>query len=326
MKTVRLVAPAKINLFLGIGARREDGYHDAITVMHALAMHDTIAMSLFEEGEHTVIMEPVDEAQPVRQVEIGVPSGSGLAVHAKMLWQAGLDKADVSDEDNLACKAVRMLAQALERTEDEQVRLVVTKQIPQQAGLGGGSSDAAAALVGAAHLWGVDAEDERVLQVARSLGVDVAFFLRGGCALLVGRGDKLERELAPRRDYLVLAKPAGGVSTAAAYEAFDAAPLEVPDAMRERVLAASCAGDVPLFNNLTAAAESLHEDLAGVREFLEASEGVQGALLCGSGAATCAICSDYQAAQALAAATQARGCWSRITSFSSLRACTLPSK
>ena len=72
MKTIELIAPAKVNLFLGIGERRADGYHDATTVMHALSMHDSLRMTRLGAGEHTVLVEPCDEAQPLREFEIDV--------------------------------------------------------------------------------------------------------------------------------------------------------------------------------------------------------------------------------------------------------------
>lgn len=89
---------------------------------------------------------------------------------------------DVPVESNIVAKAVRLLAEKLERTADETVVACLEKHIPAEAGLGGGSSDAAAALLGAAHLWGVPADDPRIEEAARSLGADVAFFLHGGCA------------------------------------------------------------------------------------------------------------------------------------------------
>lgn len=324
MQTVKVIAPAKVNLFLGIGARRDDGYHDATTVMHALAMHDTLHMTLVGAGEDVVLFEPGDAAQPMRQVPVAVEQGSGLAVGANTRWSAGLDPLVISDEDNLACKAVRALAEAIGRVEDEAFRLVIDKKIPHQTGLGGGSADAAAALLGAASLWDLDLADKRIEQTARQLGADVAFFIHGGCALLEGTGDAFVRSLEPSKKALAIIKPEGGVSTAQAYATFDSLAPEVPSDALDQIAQAASASDVPLFNNLAAASEQLHDQLAEVRAFASSRPGVEGVLLCGSGAGTFAVCESYDAAAALATAAQAHGWWARTTSFTSVGASVLP--
>jgi 4-diphosphocytidyl-2-C-methyl-D-erythritol kinase len=325
MKTVKLIAPAKVNLFLGIGECREDGYHDAVSVMQALALHDTLTMTSVGSGEHVMLMEPCDAAQPLRQCEVQVREGDGLSVEAKSIWCEGIVPIELPSADNLACRAVMMLAQAIGRTQDECIRIVVEKHIPYQAGLGGGSADAAAALVGAASLWGLSVDDEAVRAVARRLGADVRFFLHGGCVLLEGRGDEFVRSLAARRDSVVIIRPDSGVSTAEAYRMFDAAP-QVPDAaILQQVHAARTGDAVPLFNNLEAPSTSLLPELADIRAFARQASDVRGVLLCGSGSATFAVCGTYAAAQALSAAAQSRGYWARATSFSGIRAAQLPS-
>lgn len=323
MRSIKVIAPAKVNLFLGIGPVAEDGYHRATSVMHALALHDTIQLTHIAEGEEILLTEPGDAAQPLRELTIKVEAENGLVVDANMVWAAGLDLIEVPDESNLACRAIYALAQALGRTESEHIRLVIEKQIPHQTGLGGGSADAAAALVGAAELWSVK-DSHIVEQVAQQLGADVAFFLYGGCVLLEGRGDEFVRSLQPRKDAVVLVKPEGGVSTAQAYATFDTNPSGVDDALVAQVYRAQAATDIPLFNNLALASEQLHEQLAPVRAFLEAQTGVEGVLLCGSGAGTFAICRDYATSQRIAALAQAKGWWVRITSFSSIGAALLP--
>ncbi len=101
----------------------------------------------------------------------------------------------MSAADNLAFKAADRLARAVGRDLPEAIQLRIEKHIPAQGGLGGGSSNAAAVLVGLAKAWGLAADDERVADVARSLGADVAFFLHGGCVLLGGVGEVLQRRL-----------------------------------------------------------------------------------------------------------------------------------
>ena len=324
MQTVKVVAPAKVNLFLGIGPRRGDGYHEATSIMHALAMHDRLEMTLVSAGEDVMLIEPGDAAQPARQVEVAPTPGGGLSVGANVQWAAGLDPIAIPDEANLACKAVHALAQATGRVQDEVVRIVIEKKIPHQTGLGGGSADAAAALVGAAELWGLAPDDERIERTAVGLGADVAFFLHGGCALLQGAGDEFVHALQPSKNAVVVAKPEGGVSTSEAYRAFDELAPGLPEDVHQQACKAPSAAAVPLFNNLAPASETLHAQLGHVHDFLAAAPGVTGVLLCGSGAGTFAVCESYEAGQALSAAAQAQGWWARCTSFSSLAASVLP--
>lgn len=300
---IRLVAPAKVNLFLGIGERRADGYHDATSIMHALMLHDVLRMKL----------APAE--------------GEGLSLEVACVACEGVDPLDVAPEDNIAARAVRLLAELVGRRADEHMRIVIEKHIPAQAGLGGGSSDAAAALVGAAHLWGLDPDDARIEEAARTLGADVAFFLHGGCACFTGVGDSFHHALAPMTRAVVLVKPEGGVSTKDAYRAFDEDPQPIGDADWDAASSASAAGNVPLRNNLVRASERLLPALADVREWLEARSGeVEGILMSGSGSATFAVCRDFQAACRVVAAARERGWWARTTTFGPSRAAVVPAR
>lgn len=298
---VKLIAPAKVNLFLDIGARRPDGYHEAISIMHALALHDALRMKL------------------------APAQGEGLAIELSCRACEGVQPLDVPPERNIASKAVRALAQRIGRDADETVSMQLEKRIPSEAGLGGGSSDAAAALVGAAHLWGLDPDDPRIEEVARGLGADVAFFLRGGCACFDGVGDAFAHELEPVGSFVALVKPQGGVSTAAAYRAFDEDPQVIAESDRRAALDARRACDVPLRNNLVRASESLLPVLAEARTWMEARDGVEAALMSGSGSAVFALCESFEAASRVAADARARGWWARATTFGPVRAAIVPS-
>lgn len=296
----KVLAPAKVNLYLAIGAKRPDGYHSAETVLHAINIHDTLYIrrkpptaSDFGTGRPVVVM--------VTCGDVALPP---------------LDSAD-----NLAAKAVMALAEAVgdgDCATDVEIR--IEKNIPFQAGLGGASGDAAAALVGAARLWGLDPADERIEATARTLGADVPFFLHGGCAYLDGVGDRFVHALQPMKHPLVLVKPAGGVSTAQAYGAFDGDPRPVPEETAARAREAREAQDVPLFNNLAAAAHSLLPELQAVGQWIEQQPGVQRSLLCGSGACTFAPCESFEAACAAVAQARKRGWWARATSFGAMGA------
>ncbi len=297
---LKVVAPAKVNLFLGIGVPRDDGYHEATNVMHALNLHDLVY---------------------VRREEAAF--GAGLAIVATLEGRAGLAVPEISSEENIAHKAVATLAQKIGRAEDETVFVRIVKNIPFEAGLGGGSSDAAAALVGVAHLWGIDPYGPQVEEAACALGADVAFFLRGGCGCYDGVGERFVRALAPTKASIVLVKPRGGVSTGEAYRAFDQAGAPVEGSALEELSAITDADAVPLFNNLAAASESIEPELAEIRAWLSAQEGVAGddsVLLCGSGSCTFALCASFSDAVRIVAEAQKRGWWSRATSFGSIRA------
>lgn len=176
MKNVtKIISPAKVNLVLAVGEKRESGFHEVQTIMHSLALHDTLSMRRFD-----------DEG-----------SGEGLQVMLKCESSFTIDPLLIKAEENIAYKAVVELAKALGRTQDETIEMILNKVIPAEAGLGGGSSNAAAALVGAATLWGVGVEDERVQEVASRLGADVSFFLKGGCARLSGKATCSRLSLSP---------------------------------------------------------------------------------------------------------------------------------
>lgn len=299
MKNVtKIISPAKVNLVLAVGEKQENGFHEVQTIMHSLALHDTLSMRRFD-----------DEG-----------SGEGLQVMLKCESSFTIDPLLIKAEENIAYKAVVELAKALGRTQDETIEMVLNKVIPAEAGLGGGSSNAAAALVGAATLWGVGVEDERVQEVASRLGADVSFFLKGGCARLSGKGDVFEAQLEPRSGFVLLVRPDAGVSTGKAYVAFDDAPV-LPGAEYLSSLAGlNAAADVSLYNNLEKAACSVTPVVAEVLEWGRAAAGKENVVLCGSGSAVCCIFDSYQAACEASVEARKHEWWTRVTSFSPLGA------
>lgn len=282
-RVLRIIAPAKVNLFLGVGPLRADGYHDVDTVLHAVGLCDEITIE--ESDALTVTCSP----------DVGV-----------------------EPEANLVHRAAVALGEALGRM--PAVSITVEKRIPHGAGLGGGSSDAAATIAGLATLWGVDPLSDTCVRVASTLGADVPFFLeQTGSALMTGRGDVTERVLdgmegAP----VVLVKPASAVPTALAYRAFDADPVEPgePGAVVDALRAADPRSLVAaLHNNMTAAAMSVTPDVGVVLQWLERCEGVLGALVAGSGSAVFGICESDGAARAACVSAVERGWWAESTSL-----------
>lgn len=299
MKNVtKIISPAKVNLVLAVGEKQESGFHEVQTIMHSLALHDTLSMRRFD-----------DEG-----------SGDGLQVMLKCESSFTIDPLLIKAEENIAYKAVVELAKALGRTQDETIEMVLNKVIPAEAGLGGGSSNAAAALVGAATLWGVGMEDERVQEVASRLGADVSFFLKGGCARLSGKGDVFEAQLEPRSGFVLLVRPDAGVSTGKAYAAFDEDPVLPSSEYLSSIAALDAAADVSLYNNLEKAACSVTPVVAQVLEWGRAAAGEENVVLCGSGSAVCCIFDNYQAACEASVEARKHEWWTRVTSFSPLGA------
>lgn len=348
---VRLIAPAKVNLFLAVGERRGT-MHETANVMHALGLHDVLHVNMLpaesacateagdhadaaadagaaETGDHAGIAgrSAAPSVELPDHVAVGGPADN-LLVSIDVAYKAGDATAfHLPARENIVFTAMDALAREAGCSAPCEMRVRIEKNIPHQAGLGGGSTDAAAALLAAAHFWGIAPDDPSVCAVAERIGADVAFFLHGGCARFTGFGEQFACALRPEKHSIVLVKPAEGVSTAAAYEAFDEQPIAVPADLLAQAEGAQAAADVPLLNNLAPAAERLVPELAEVRRWLADQPGIAGdrdgrplALLSGSGACTYAICRDFASASAIAAAAKARGLWARATTLSPLRA------
>jgi len=188
--TVRV--PAKLNLQLAVGPPRADGYHDLVTVFHAV--------SLFDE----VTVVPADR--------------DGVAVSGE-----GADRVP-ADGDNLALRAVAALRAAAPAgvTDPAGVHVTIAKRIPVAAGLAGGSADAAAALLACNELWACGLSQQQLAEIGAKVGSDVSFALLGGTAVGRGRGEQLTPALAPATQYhWVLAFADGQLSTPEVYAALD---------------------------------------------------------------------------------------------------------
>jgi 4-diphosphocytidyl-2-C-methyl-D-erythritol kinase len=180
-------AHAKINLSLRVRARREDGYHDLETVFQSLALHDTLRVASADDG-------------------------FALACGA----------ADVpTDGRNLVWRAARLVWGAGGRTGEPTGHATLTKRIPTQAGLGGGSADGAAALLAWDCLWGTALGPCRLTELAIELGADVPFFLCGGTAVGLNRGDELYPLVDLPARWVTLVIPPFGVSTPEAFRWWD---------------------------------------------------------------------------------------------------------
>jgi 4-diphosphocytidyl-2-C-methyl-D-erythritol kinase len=280
--TVR--APAKVNLHLGVGAPREDGFHPLETVYTSIGLYDDVVVRRSSTWSLTL-----DAAAHVDAG--GVPL----------------------DDSNIVAAAARALAALHDRPVVAEVQII--KGIPVAGGLAGGSADAAAALVALDRLLDLQTSDDDLLRIAADLGSDVPFALHGGHALGTGRGEVVEP--LPAGDatlwWVVVPSTSGGLSTPAVYRHYD---VLAPDAAAEplaadAVVAALAAGDVPalaaaLHNDLQAAAIDLRPDLGELIGLGEAGGALRG-IVSGSGPTVVFLCAGADEARALAGVLQNDG-------------------
>jgi 4-diphosphocytidyl-2-C-methyl-D-erythritol kinase len=236
--TVRV--PGKVNLYLAVGDRRDDGYHDLTTVFHAVSLFDEVT---------------------VRNADVLSVEMSGEGVESLP-----------TDERNLAWQAAELMAEHVGRAPD--VAIFIEKSTPVAGGMAGGSADAAGVLVAMNTLWELGVPRRDLHALAAQLGSDVPFALHGGTALATGRGEELATVLARSTFHWVLAFADGGLSTPAVFAELDRL-REAADSGRSRpprlddpepVLAALASGKptelAPLLgNDLQAAALSLYPRL-----------------------------------------------------------------
>lgn len=276
--------PCKVNLHLGIHTQKDQrGYHKVDSLMVPVALYDTVVVD--DAPELTVTHDPQLCVLPERTTT----------------W-----------------KAAALLANKLGVSPD--VSIDVQVHIPEKAGLGGSSADAAATLYLLAQRWGIDPLDPLVVEVAKAVGADVAFFLDPQPSLMLGAGDTLVETFASTVDApLAIVLPAEtGVVTKEAYDQFDASPVAPESYEQLSALLRASGQDVSdnqliqqvaklLFNNLAPAAKSLKPQVAEVEEWLKVQTGVLGAQVSGSGSSSFALCESQDTANAIAAAAQAKG-------------------
>lgn len=198
-------APAKLNLFLDLLGRRGDGFHEVETLMVPIRLADTVSLV------------------PTRAAEQGKAAEIRLAVQSA--GPAGFERAAAhvpAGPDNLVVRALELLRQQSGCDLGAEVELV--KRIPAAAGLGGGSSDAAAALRLANRGWKLNWSEGRLAELAGEIGSDVPFFLKSGPAVCRGRGERIERLPAMKPVHFVVVKPPIGLNTGEVYRAFAANP------------------------------------------------------------------------------------------------------
>lgn len=258
--TVRV--PAKINLCLGVGGRRDDGFHALATVYQAVNVYDEVRAETLHHTDEIDVSVHLDSPSE----SVIVPTGA----------------------DNLAAKAALTLRSVLGLHDG--VHLAIRKVIPVAGGMAGGSADAAAALLACNAIWGGGLSRDELAEIAADLGSDVPFLLHGGNAIGTGRGEQVSPVLAKGSYHWAVAVAERGLSTPAVFAEFDRLNPRrdpVPPAVPEALLAALRAGDPEalgnaLTNDLAEAALTLRPELEDV---LAAGRGAGalGAIVSGSG-------------------------------------------
>ena len=272
---IRVVAPAKLNLFLEVNARRSDGYHEIETLAVEIDLADFLTLH---------------------------PGPPGLTTLE-------------CDDPSLSCGPDNLIVRAAERLRKDVgiqkgVSIQLEKRIPMQAGLGGGSSDAAATLAGLNRLWDLGLSDQELATIGAELGSDVPFFFHGPAAICRGRGEIVSPVSLHSQFHFVLVSPGMGVSTPQVYRS-----LVVPDTPCS---VASCLealeiGEVnrlgkSLFNRLQPVSESLVPDLTTVRDtLLSLDPFLDGSLMSGSGSTYFGLCRNREAALAAAGTLETLG-------------------
>jgi len=278
IKTVQVKAPAKVNLYLKVLGRREDGYHEIRSLIQMVGLYDLL---VFQEERSDIQLAIKNASLP-------------------------------ADRSNLVFRAAEALQSAAfqgERPKGVSIRL--TKNIPIAAGLGGGSSDAAATLIGLNRLWGLRWSRERLAELGGRLGSDVPFFLYGPTAWVFGRGERIERAAPGKPGWMVLVNPGISVSTAWVYQEFSR-KLGLTKTDRE-ITINKFIGHIPSIreifqrslNDLEAVTLEAFPQLTQIKKEL-LSLGGKGVLMSGSGPTLFAYFSEYASAKEAAAAFEKR--------------------
>lgn len=264
MDRVEMSAPAKVNLFLRVVGVRDDGYHEIESVMQTVSLFDRLVM----------------ERAPVTRVSFET-------------------EGPAPESPDLIERAMGVFNQMVGGTQGAEV--IVEKQIPIGAGLGGGSSDAAAALMGIDRMMGGLTPPKLLSEIASDVGSDVPFFLNGGTALVSGRGE-IVKSLPSFEAWWVIGVPEFSMSTEEVYAAFDRFGSSQGTSLLEFLDALSTGevGEVGglLHNDLEIAAFDLQPELRDLKEEMRGA-GALGAVMTGSGSAILGLCRDEEHANAV---------------------------
>ena len=258
MQVIEEKAPAKVNLFLRVLRRREDGFHEIETLMAPISLYDSL------------------EIEPANKFEF----------HC--------DESGLAGDDNLVVRAARLFFSETNR--GTKVRLTLRKEIPHGAGLGGGSSDAAAALRGLNRFFNTGLSNKKLSKLAAQLGSDVSFFLNETAATCSGRGEIVTPAALPVPLSLLLLKPEFGVPSSWAYSRWQATREVAGEIYQSQKFS-----DTTFVNDLERPVFEKFVFLAQMKTWLGKQPEVGAALMSGSGSTIFAVLRDPESANVLIA-------------------------
>ncbi len=286
--------PAKLNLFLEVLNKRPDGFHELETVMVMIGVYDSLKLSnIPNPGERSH-----NSAIKLRVFSVNSPDSQAS--------DGKKEQAIPTGPKNLVVKAALLLKEYAGYEGGAEIGL--WKRIPAEAGLAGGSSDAAAALVGLDRLWKLNLTPEELSSLAAKLGSDVPFFLSPArAALCRGRGEIIEPLALPLGLYFVVVKPESGLSTPEVFRHWRSAGAcrSAMPLIQELSLGASARLGQTLYNALQRPAEQLNADIPRLREVFS-KEPVLGHMMSGSGTAYFGVCGHRRHADTVAARLSSR--------------------
>lgn len=277
-------APGKINIFFKVGALKSDGYHEVLSVYQALDLRETVSVTSAESWRVSVSGNISSE-----QIS-AVPTG----------------------EENLVVRAAKVIADLAGLERAHPINFEITKNVPVAGGMGGGSADAAAALLAVDELWCTGVDGEALMNSAAELGADIPFALLGGTAIGVGKGDKLEPIDDVKRLHWVLVPMDAGLSTPRVYAKLDeirSARGENPEQVETpskpyELISALQLGDARavakhLHNDLQEAAVALMPELS-ITMHAGLAAGALAAMVSGSGPTVAMLAESEAAAESIA--------------------------
>ncbi|MDO5580059.1 MAG: 4-(cytidine 5'-diphospho)-2-C-methyl-D-erythritol kinase [Planctomycetia bacterium] len=262
----RIKTPAKINLYFEILGKRSGGFHEIESIIAPIDLYDELILDPRESRSGKITLRIAED-----------PTGSLPA-----------------DERNLIVKAANLLRSESGRSDLSDLAITLNKRIPVEAGLGGGSSDAAAVLFALNRIWKLDLNQKDLIKLGARLGSDIPLFFASGPVLCRGRGEILSPFAAPKM-ILLLFKPPRGLSTREVYDLSDQLPSSDRRSVQAILNDPSLLMRGGLFNRLEKAAEILYPDLRDFKDILRGPK-IEQILMSGSGSALFALCPDEETA------------------------------
>ncbi len=253
-------APAKINLALDVIAKRTDGYHDVVMIMQSVSLCDLITL------------------KPISEDIIIISSNSGLIPKGK---------------DNIVYKTAEIIKKKYNVSDGAKIQ--IEKNIPVAAGLGGGSTDAAAAIRLLNKAWHLRMSVDEMLAIAKEVGADVSFCIEGGTALAEGLGEKLKPLKPMPSVFVLLAKPEGDISTKSIYNSFDNIKIDAKPDIKAMVEMLDDGNIEGVANNLCNVLESVTMEVCpkiGILKEKLLENGALGSVMSGSGPTVFGIFND----------------------------------